>query len=1444
MEALLEQVRRQLKQQFPIEKSGSDGNARVSHGETAPTETVSAAHDSEGESPEPQSAPTAPASPGAGNRPGSQERKMHTLDMAEVERLLALSMPRGSTLERQESSGGEDAVAGSESTPASRPAGVDSSVARSVCIIDEATAHRLLAQSAAGVPLPQAVDSPPTAAPSTEIRNAAPVRMEHPTPTSLPRLAGSSDEHEARGPPQQHVSHATLHAVVDRVIRAASQCHAAVLTDLTHHHKRISELEATVSRLTAERDGLLALCDAAPLDRPLPLTPTVNRATSAGGEHRLQAGHQDSFDPHAAGMDLGEMKNMLKLEMKGYKFCRSCGEENVPGARFCGACRTELPSPGEFLPEIRIDGQSEEDQQLELLAAKVNEHSEKLGVDTADSDLDLYELNRRAIVSNRVAPRAPVPREAEREQLVGPSIMGDLIGQFAFREHDYEDTRETPGGSNRSVSQQSSNTRGVKHVTIDPRVTIVPDLGNPAPPKAVESALEDGTAEMEAAASRMSSLFAAEERLGVQTVDGGVGAASVRRHPMRESPQEPQSMTSEPGRLKLRGASLLGEVFGDTRAPVLEPSVSELLAATMTGMPIAVNVERRSSFAGEQASSQKAGMSAQLAASHARHHDSDDEEVLLEEVQAAQLFQRLAGETGVQPKELFDSSDGMRSAMGGHEGETEVEVENTAGNRGGAARGGGSGDSGNQGDEVGVLDRSPESASGDASASPSSSGAPAAPAGAAQTNAASQSLDSRRPGHMPRSRSSQAIARQGYDPAKQQLLDRQTDIYRSHDAADLLATRIPKERQALLASSGPRTLEDVQAEYKWRTFMLNDSDTDSDEDLIIVEERDRNLALQCQKLRSDCKKRGMSLVSEVCKAKSKKRFWGRRRWRIYIRSYVLPGGGNTSSGKQHASETKEKPEEAEYVVVRRKEKEMRWIRSVLKKMYPDATLPVVPTPAASDTEAAVVAFEEWIQQLSALRGPKSALHHSCRPWLMFLVSSEKELDRFAESLSKLQPDIKSITDSGPSSAPPSPDAKYSSSRRSRRKNRRRRSRDPSVPAELHEASRRLAKALRRHRNCVRDVFGAFYGTLDGLVDHTPVARAMAQRSFQRDQDAVSRSLATLSEAASESGSGIDPHYHIKAERVGREQVRCEHRLQRQWQRIQKVLKRTPVADSEADFRQSARLRPAREHAEAKEETNRRRRKSSAAVAASLEFVSDELAELFSISAMPDDPAPAPHDEVKTDREQRQLVARLVPSHLIAGVSVPKNHNRKQVEVFDLRVGDVLSVGRESTSDVEIKDAEASRKHGRIEVTLDGTIHFIDVGSANGTEVDGIRIWQNGRMVLHSGVKLRIGNTEFHVVSSQEQVQPKENSQNDDDCGAGGDNDDSESKVACDDPDPEIAVTSHSEMKSQSQDVRRGSDFDEVDHLLQDLGERPGSAAIAAGHYRNMSVKSCDEVVEF
>ena len=55
---------------------------------------------------------------------------------------------------------------------------------------------------------------------------------------------------------------------------------------------------------------------------------------------------------------------------------------------------------------------------------------------------------------------------------------------------------------------------------------------------------------------------------------------------------------------------------------------------------------------------------------------------------------------------------------------------------------------------------------------------------------------------------------------------------------------------------------------------------------------------------------------------------------------------------------------------------------------------------------------------------------------------------------------------------------------------------------------------------------------------------------------------------------------------------------------------------------------------------------------------------------------------------------------------------------------------------------ASRKHGLIEVSQDGRVFFVDVGSSNGTEVDMIHISTHGRVQLKSGSRIRIGDTYY------------------------------------------------------------------------------------------------------
>ena len=57
-----------------------------------------------------------------------------------------------------------------------------------------------------------------------------------------------------------------------------------------------------------------------------------------------------------------------------------------------------------------------------------------------------------------------------------------------------------------------------------------------------------------------------------------------------------------------------------------------------------------------------------------------------------------------------------------------------------------------------------------------------------------------------------------------------------------------------------------------------------------------------------------------------------------------------------------------------------------------------------------------------------------------------------------------------------------------------------------------------------------------------------------------------------------------------------------------------------------------------------------------------------------------------------------------------------------------------------------RRHGRIEVSLSGgVIHFIDLGSSNGTEIDGIQIAAHGKIRLRSGSQVRIGDSYYVCV---------------------------------------------------------------------------------------------------
>jgi S1-C subfamily serine protease len=84
---------------------------------------------------------------------------------------------------------------------------------------------------------------------------------------------------------------------------------------------------------------------------------------------------------------------------------------------------------------------------------------------------------------------------------------------------------------------------------------------------------------------------------------------------------------------------------------------------------------------------------------------------------------------------------------------------------------------------------------------------------------------------------------------------------------------------------------------------------------------------------------------------------------------------------------------------------------------------------------------------------------------------------------------------------------------------------------------------------------------------------------------------------------------------------------------------------------------------------------------------------------------------------------------------------KALEARELRSGS-LTLGRDASCDVVLDDDEASRTHARITVQPDGSLVVEDLGSLNGSFVDGARI--EGPTAVGDGGKVRVGETTIAI----------------------------------------------------------------------------------------------------
>jgi adenylate cyclase len=81
---------------------------------------------------------------------------------------------------------------------------------------------------------------------------------------------------------------------------------------------------------------------------------------------------------------------------------------------------------------------------------------------------------------------------------------------------------------------------------------------------------------------------------------------------------------------------------------------------------------------------------------------------------------------------------------------------------------------------------------------------------------------------------------------------------------------------------------------------------------------------------------------------------------------------------------------------------------------------------------------------------------------------------------------------------------------------------------------------------------------------------------------------------------------------------------------------------------------------------------------------------------------------------------------------------------EVEVGAILSIGRSSSSGICVKDTKASRNHAVIQQHGSGIHYLLDLGSANGTFVNGRRV--TIPVALKSGDIINIGSAAFEYVA--------------------------------------------------------------------------------------------------
>jgi two-component system, cell cycle response regulator len=79
--------------------------------------------------------------------------------------------------------------------------------------------------------------------------------------------------------------------------------------------------------------------------------------------------------------------------------------------------------------------------------------------------------------------------------------------------------------------------------------------------------------------------------------------------------------------------------------------------------------------------------------------------------------------------------------------------------------------------------------------------------------------------------------------------------------------------------------------------------------------------------------------------------------------------------------------------------------------------------------------------------------------------------------------------------------------------------------------------------------------------------------------------------------------------------------------------------------------------------------------------------------------------------------------------------RHMLQFATVRPGEPIIIGRDESADLRIPDLTVSKRHARVEAAGDGTVRLEDLGSTNGTTLDGSAI---GTILLRPGDQVEVG----------------------------------------------------------------------------------------------------------